>query len=376
MSDVQRVIKYLAIAFAIYLVVLIVGAIISILGGLLFFGSDGVTSYEMVSSKFDENYEIKKMVIDIKASHLVIEDGEEFYVETNNSRIEVKQNKDEINIKEKGFSWNRNNSSKVIVHIPTNHKFDRFYLDAGAGKIDISSLKTNDLDLELGAGQVIIDNIESYKKSKIDGGAGEFIIKSGTLTNLDFDMGVGYAKFTSSILGNSDIDAGVGELNINIIGAEDDYELEIDKGVGNVLVDGKNVGSDTRVGYGINKIDIDGGVGRITVDFVEEEKKEETKPEESNKKTFTRTYKVLNKTDYQEKDSYYLTLQLFQGEVDTVIVRNIKDIEEGKTYEFTFTKDSTKKVDDNIKSIFNNYELAQVKETDKIGLSQIQEAIN
>lgn len=376
MSDVQRVIKYLAIAFAIYLVVLIVGAIISILGGLLFFGSDGVTSYEMVSSKFDENYEIKKMVIDIKASHLVIEDGEEFYVETNNSRIEVKQNKDEINIKEKGFSWNRNNSSKVIVHIPTNHKFDRFYLDAGAGKIDISSLKTNDLDLELGAGQVIIDNIESYKKSKIDGGAGEFIIKSGTLTNLDFDMGVGHAKFTSSILGNSDIDAGVGELNINIIGAEDDYELEIDKGVGNVLVDGKNVGSDTRVGYGINKIDIDGGVGRITVDFVEEEKKEETKPEESDKKTFTRTYKVLNKTDYQEKDSYYLTLQLFQGEVDTVIVRNIKDIEEGKTYEFTFTKDSAKKVDDNIKSIFNNYELAQVKETDKIGLSQIQEAIN
>lgn len=379
MSDIQKIIKYLAIAFAIYLCVIIVGAIVGVLGSIMFvFGTEKGISDNLERISIETNNDIKEMNIDIKGAHLIIEDSEEFYIETNNPYIKTEQNKDKITIKEKGHKWFRNNNeSKLIIHFPSNINLDKFYLNAGAGKIDISTIKADDVDLELGAGQVIINKIEANKKSKINGGAGEFIIKSGTLTNLDFDMGVGHAKIESSILGSSDIDAGVGELNINILGNESDYELEIDKGIGNVEIDGRSIGSNTKTGNGINKLDIDGGVGRITIDFISENQPEENKDVNPEKKTFTKTYKVLNKTSYQEKDSYYLTLQLFQGEVDTVIVKNTKEnIEEGKTYEFTFTKDNSKKPEDNIKSIFNTYELIGVKETDKVGISQIQESIN
>lgn len=379
MSDIQKIIKYLAIAFAIYLCIVIIGGIVGVLGSFMFiFAPDKGISENLERISVDTNYAIKKMNIDIKGAHLIIEDSEEFYIETNNSYIKVDQNKDEITIKEKSHSWFRNNNeSKLIIHLPSSIVFEKFYLDAGAGKIDISNIKAEDVDLELGAGQVIIGKIETSKKTKINGGAGEFIIKSGTLTNLDFDMGVGHTEIEASILGNSDIDAGVGELNINILGDEKDYEIEVDKGIGNIEIDGRSIGSNTKTGNGFNKLDIDGGVGRITIDFICENKSEENKEENPARKTFTKTYKVLNKTSYQENNSYYLTLQLFQGEVDTVIVKNTKEnIEEGKTYEFTFAKDNSKNHEDKIKFIFSNYELVEVKETDKVGLAQIQESIN
>ncbi|MDE5888724.1 MAG: hypothetical protein K2H20_01760, partial [Bacilli bacterium] len=76
-------------------------------------------------------------------------------------------------------------------------------------------------------------------------------------------------------------------------------------------------------------------------------------------------------------NSYYQTLQLFQGEVDTVLVKNFKEnVAEGKIYEFTFTKNASKKGEDNLKYIFNNYELVEVTETNKVGNAQTQESIN
>lgn len=376
MSDVQKVIKYLAIAFAIYLVIVIIGAIISLLGGLMLFSSDSGITENFESTKIDTSYEVKKMIIDIKAAHLVIEESEEFYIENNNSHIEVKQNKEEINIKERSFSWNKDTSSKVIIHLPSNQYFEKFYLDAGAGKIDIATLHANEIDLELGAGQVVIDNITADKEININGGAGEFIIKSGILNNLDFDMGVGHSSIEAQLLNETDIDAGVGELNIKVLGDEKEYEVDIEKGVGNVDLNGKSIGSSTKIGNGSNKLEIDGGVGRITIDFITKTSNEENNSSQEPT-TFTKTYKVLNKTDYNEKDSYYLTLQLYQGEVDTVIVKNITNtIEEGHTYEFTFEKNSSKKSDNNLKSIFTNYKLVDIKETSKEGLDQIQESIN
>lgn len=383
MSDFQKIIKYLAIAFAIYLVVVIVGAIAAFLGSFIFiFGSDNGITETIKTQEIDNKYEIKEIDIDIKAAELIIEEGETFVVETNNTYIETNQDKNKLEIKEKGHKWFRyNNESKLIIKLPSSIELDEFKLNAGAGKIEINtSITASNIYLELGAGQVIIDNLVSTKKAKINGGAGEMIIKNSTLNNLDFDMGVGRAEITSAILGESDIEAGVGELEINIIGNEEDYELEVEKGIGRIELDGRNLSNDSKYGKGPNKIDIDGGVGKIDIKFKDSNnthQNENQSSEEQTKNTFTRTYKVLNKTSYKESNSYYLTLQIFEGEVDTVIIKDIKDtIEEGKTYEFTFEKNNSIKTEDNLKSIFNNYKLVGVTETNKEGLDQIQDQIN
>lgn len=98
--------------------------------------------------------------------------------------------------------------------------------------------------------------------------------------------------------------------------------------------------------------------------------------EGTNIKTFTRTYNVLNIADSNDDTYLYLTIKQFQGEeVETVKVlrRLALAIKEGHNYEFTFEYEEFK--DEDLKSIFNNYKLISIYETDKVGLEQRQDSI-
>ena len=54
----------------------------------------------------------------------------------------------------------------LILYVPDDMIFDKVKLEAGAGKIEIESLKSNDLTLELGAGKVTINELIVLNKSK------------------------------------------------------------------------------------------------------------------------------------------------------------------------------------------------------------------
>ena len=92
----------------------------------------------------------------------------------------------------------------------------------------------------------------------------------GTIGYLDFNMGVGEVNITSKIIGVNEIDAGIGSLNLNLIGSLDDYKIKIEKGLGSAIVNGNNISRDEIVGIGDNFIDIDGGVGEIKVKIISE----------------------------------------------------------------------------------------------------------
>lgn len=107
-----------------------------------------------------------------------------------------------------------------------------------------------------------------------------------------------------------------------------------------------------------------------------------------NNNTFTRTYtikKIENYTKQQYEDgipvtyakSLEVTLSQFQGETKTVIINNISiDLIENKTYEFEFMLyDDNKNIEDTIESIFKNTHIVEIRLTEKVGLSQIQESI-
>ena len=99
--------------------------------------------------------------------------------------------------------------------------------------------------------------------------------------------------------------------------------------------------------------------------------------DDKNEKQFIKTYYVLNVSDSNNGNDIYLTLKQFQrDEVVTVkIDKSINNnIIKDKYYEFTFNNTS-KNIEDNIKSIFENANLISIKETDKVGLAQIQDSI-
>ena len=84
-------------------------------------------------------------------------------------------------------------------------------------------------------------------------------------------MGVGKLTLKSRIEGKSDLDYGVGETNLTLLGSSEDYRIEIDKGIGEARLAGESIKDDSVYGWGENRIEIDGGIGAIRVEFSEDE---------------------------------------------------------------------------------------------------------
>ena len=269
MSIFQKVIKQLALAFAIFLVVSIIAGIFSAFCGIaeMFDGNSDSSIGEMSGAMMDKK-DAKVLMIDIHAAKLEIKEGEQLEAKTNDSDIKINQKDGVLQIKEKGNNWFKSsNNSTVLVYIPKDMEFDEVSINTGAGEIKIDSLITDVLDLDLGAGEVDIEYVEAREEADIDGGTGDTTIKSGKLCNLSFDLGVGEAKITSELNGDCDMDLGIGSLSLVIPGEKEDYTIEINKGIGEYTIDGEKIHDNTKIGKGKNNLQIDGGIGEAKIVF-------------------------------------------------------------------------------------------------------------
>lgn len=271
MTSVQRVIKYLAMAFAIFLSVNIIGGIIAGVAGVSFFLSDKEREPVGEMKTYPIDGEITSLSLELSGAKLKIKTADKFSVESNHNYISVKTNNGKLCIDEtkKPFSFFTEGVT-VILNIPEGFVFDDATVETGAGEVEIDTLSADILNLSLGAGEVKIQNLTANSRAEIDGGAGALTINGGKLCNLDIDMGVGELNLESRIEGKSQLDYGVGEANLTLLGSREDYQIEIDKGIGEAKLEGENMKDDSVYGAGINKIEIDGGVGAVNINFAKE----------------------------------------------------------------------------------------------------------
>lgn len=270
MTSWQKAIKYIAMAFAIFLIVSIISGIIGaagVFGGLFENNTvlDDLQSYSV-------SQEITGLKVDINAADFTVKSGDAFLVESNLENLTVEEKAGTLVIREKSKSivGQNYNGAVLTLSIPTGFVFSNAEIVTGAGRLTVDSLSCEMLELELGAGEVKIDELNAYSASEINGGAGAISINGGTLNNLDFDMGVGKLNLTAAIIGDSELNFGVGETNLTLVGAKEDYRLDFDKGLGSAVVDGQNMRDGSVYGSGEHKVDIDGGVGAINIRFVED----------------------------------------------------------------------------------------------------------
>lgn len=273
MSIGQKVIKYLAIAFAIALIVGIITTIVRVVSSIpltLKIGKNNNDSNNIIETSSDfENENVAFLDIDIAYSNLTIRKGEYLKVESSNKDIQCKQDKQKIKIKERNNNWFFNNTKKeeLVVYVPENLQFDRVNINTGAGKVNIEILNTKVLKMDLGAGETSMKNINITENAKIDTGAGKVNIKAAKINDLKCDLGIGATEISAKLLGNTRISTGVGSLKLDVFGKKEEYETKVNKGLGNVTIDEEKISDDEVVGNGENKIDIDGGVGKIKINF-------------------------------------------------------------------------------------------------------------
>lgn len=269
MIKVQKIIKYLAIGFAIFLIINIISlvtyGIISI--GNIFNNTENNTITEGFKNIKTKN-QINKLEIETNSVAIIIKKGDKFKIETDNNDIKTKESNNKLLIIEDNNKWfNKNNYTELIISIPEERQFDEVSIDSVANKIEIDTLNTKKLDLDLGAGQVNISNLSVSEKTDIDGGAGEINITSSSIQNLDLDLGIGKATINSSLYGFNEIDGGIGELIVNLIGTENNYQINCTKALGKITLNNEKIKSDTRYGNGNNLIEINGGIGNIDINY-------------------------------------------------------------------------------------------------------------
>lgn len=270
MTEAQKVIKYFAIALALFIIVSIISGILfgitSI--GKIFSGSETEVTDKMEELSFSS--EVRNLNIDIVSSDIVIKLGDSFKVMTNNSNIQIKQDINSVKIIEKKHHlFNDYDQSQLIIYIP-NKTFDKVTIDGGAGNVNIESLITQNLSLDLGAGKVEINQLTVLNNTEIESGAGEVKLDNSILNNLELDMGVGKFSLEAKLLGNSEIDHGIGEFNLSLLGK--DYQIHVDKGIGSVTVNDTEVKDNETIGSGTNKIKINSGIGSIKINFKDDAK--------------------------------------------------------------------------------------------------------
>ena len=80
-------------------------------------------------------------------------------------------------------------------------------------------------------------------------------------------MGIGKTLITSIITGKTNLNTGIGGLTLNIIGNTSDYKFKVDKGIGNVTLNGKTLSDGSVVGNGDNYIYINSGIGEVKINI-------------------------------------------------------------------------------------------------------------
>ena len=256
MSSAQKIVKYFGIGVAFLLIFSIFSFLIDI---VLSIGNSFATSNDKNVS-LNSNY----LDVSLKFSRLEIKSGDSFDVFSDSKYISINNDNNKITIEEKGhFSLNKPDVVTVIV--PSSYVFDDVLIDAGFGGVNIDRLVTKNLSFDIGVGDVVINDLVVYDDTSIDGGAGKFVIKNGNINNLDYDMGAGDTNINAFINGSSEIDCGVGKLDLNLFNDMSSLSFDLSLGIGSIKVNGVVAKKDSVLGTGRNVIEIDGGVGDINI---------------------------------------------------------------------------------------------------------------
>jgi len=266
MNGAQKTIKGLAVALAVVIVVSIISACVGagMILSRVFSPNEPVASEwnETVMSEEWEASELSELKIELKSVSLRIERGEEFQVVADEEAVDVQRTGNEVKIKEKDFGffgrWHKV-GGEVKVTLPEEVSLEKVSLDMGAGTVYAQGLEAGELDLDLGAGRAEFDGLKVARRAEIDGGAGLLVVRGAEMVKLDLDMGVGKVEIETSLDGDSKISAGVGKLELTLVGEEDDYRVKFEQGLGALNQEGISLDNPE----GRNLVEIDGGVGAI-----------------------------------------------------------------------------------------------------------------
>lgn len=280
MTTFQKIIKYGAIAFAIYLCLMIISmtifGITALLGVTVAVDQSENNNNTVVVTKWEEEYDnINRIDIDLSICKLFIKKGEKLKVEASevSEQFICEAEGKQLKIADKRLNRNLwgmvDVTPEVIVYLPENIDLEEVIIETGVNETNIDYLKADKIKIEMGVGKYQMNQLIA-KYAKIEAGAGEANIRDSQIEELKLDGGVGKLAITSKITAKADVSCGMGKVEINLVGLPTDYQVKAHTGLGNFEVEGQKVSDNQVIGNGKSNIKVDAGVGETIVNFVED----------------------------------------------------------------------------------------------------------
>lgn len=121
----------------------------------------------------------------------------------------------------------------------------------GAGSLEVYEIYARDFSVEIGAGEVVINKFQADEA--------------------EFECGAGSITASGDVRSLADIHCGVGSIAYTASGREEEYNYDIECGVGEVICGDNSysgLGKDRHIDNNADKdISIEGGVGSVIIDF-------------------------------------------------------------------------------------------------------------
>ena len=279
MTGFQKFIKYAAIALGIYLSITIVLVLLGIARG--FVGAsrnneirDLVRDREQYQTEdITRTYEnIKKLEVNVEETELIIRNGDTFKIEGTNipDRMEIEQDGNKLKVSDEEVSSSFSDENMVVtIYIPEDIKLDTIDLEINYVSADIQKLNTANLKLDIynnycEIDEIIADNME-FKNEE-----GNIDIYDAEIGRLLFDSESGVEEVSLDITGNAEINLEYSYTDMNLIGTQEDYQINTKNQSGNIYIDGTTITSNSEtLGSGNAKVNLDNVHADIFINFRE-----------------------------------------------------------------------------------------------------------
>lgn len=324
MNGLQKVIKYCAMAFAIFLSVVIFGSIIAAITGVatgiaginyLTEDKERINLSEQYTETEIEALKLQNILVDCNA-YITVQRGDVLSVEATNVtedyKIKCAGGKLSVVQEEKDFegfrfiigNWDKEMQEQVVLTIPesfvsnqvvihsgsgkvsvTEVTAERMELDSGSGSVEIADVTADTLRVDSGSGKVSLNGVNatesvfitgsgsvkgedvSLGKLNVNSGSGAVRLRNLTARDVRLDSGSGAVELAGIITGDCEFETGSGSTTVAVDGEKEEYLVEAECGSGAFRINGKKMEDGSYGKNGKGSLFFDAGSGSVDVTF-------------------------------------------------------------------------------------------------------------
>lgn len=142
--------------------------------------------------------------------------------------------------------------------------------DDKEGTLKIWSAISGMRDQRGGTIRITVPTGTTLEKVDFQTGLGEIELRDCTVSEkVKAFTGLGNIEVSGSFTGEIDLEVGMGDIDVSLFGAAEDYQIDLETGLGKVKVDGQRYGTSYETGKGAHELDCSTGLGDISVDLCE-----------------------------------------------------------------------------------------------------------